>query len=345
MDTPPPPSVPPHVPLTPLGARTPHTHPALYGVIAVLSVVIIAGAAWLLWPNSAVGPAATPTPLASSSVVVTGGSQYVVYTNQSYGLRISLPDSWLGFRVISEEGEGSAWHGVDPATAMEIEGGPMIVLRHPQWTEAAPRQDIPLMVFTHEQWGHVIDGDWSLGAAPIPPTVLARNSTYVFALPARYNYAFPAGWEEVDALLQSGAVTAFQIEPMGLVKRAILDDVVFYDGWTSVSGRFSISNPGFNEFGSSDAISFLVDDATASRIPRVPGNVRDAWFRIRNDAEARTMLGIKPALFENPSCVWQAGTASIEITGYTEDLRPGETTDGAVLIRVLHAQPPVCTGS
>jgi hypothetical protein len=59
------------------------------------------------------------------------------------------------------------------------------------------------MVFTVSQWDRVQSGQLSVGAAPIPPTELGRNATYVFALPARYNYAFPTGWEEVESILQT----------------------------------------------------------------------------------------------------------------------------------------------
>ena len=53
------------------------------------------------------------------------------------------------------------------------------------------------MVFTIEQWDQIQRGEWHIGAAPISPLDLGHNSRYVFALPARYNYAFPEGWEEV----------------------------------------------------------------------------------------------------------------------------------------------------
>lgn len=34
------------------------------------------------------------------------------------------------------------------------------------------------------------------------PIVLIRHPHYVFALPARYNYAFPEGFEEVEDILK-----------------------------------------------------------------------------------------------------------------------------------------------
>ena len=69
------------------------------------------------------------------------------------------------------------------------------------------------MVFTLAQWGLVQAEKLSVGAAPIPPTELGRNSTYVFALPARYNYAFPTGYEEVEQILQGHPLQAFDPQP------------------------------------------------------------------------------------------------------------------------------------
>ena len=58
------------------------------------------------------------------------------------------------------------------------------------------------MVFTLAEWDQVRQSRLTVGAAPIPPSELGRNATYVFALPARYNYAFPTGYEEVAKILE-----------------------------------------------------------------------------------------------------------------------------------------------
>ena len=68
--------------------------------------------------------------------------------------------------------------------------GLLLSIRHPLWTKENPRQDIPIMVFTVEQWNVLQKGDFSVSAAPIGPSKLGSNYAYVFALPARYNYAF-----------------------------------------------------------------------------------------------------------------------------------------------------------
>ena len=81
-------------------------------------------------------------------------------------------------------------------------------MRHPAWTADKPRQDVPIMIFTPSQWQLIEDQKMSLGAAPIGPSELGRNANYIFALPARYNYAFPEGWEEVQQIIDSHPLTS-----------------------------------------------------------------------------------------------------------------------------------------
>ena len=119
-----------------------------------------------------------------------------VYTDNQYGFSIALPNSWVGYTILN-----SQWEGRDIATGTVTEHGPEITLRHPLWTEANPREDMPVMVFTTAQWAIVNSGKIALGAAPIAPGVLGKNSKYVIALPARYNYDYKTGWEEVDTLV------------------------------------------------------------------------------------------------------------------------------------------------
>lgn len=88
------------------------------------------------------------------------------------------------------------------------ENGPAVYKN--SWTAQNQRQDIPIMVFTHAQWDALQNGEFHIGAAPIGPSELARNSSYVFALPARYNYAFPPGYEEVESILRGDPLKPFE---------------------------------------------------------------------------------------------------------------------------------------
>lgn len=130
----------------------------------------------------------------------------LTYLNNDYGFTFSLPASWKGYTLILStwQGQAIARNGETPYTT-----GPLISIRSPLWTEQAPRQDIPIMVFTLLQWQDLQRETFHVGAAPIPPSELSRNANYVFALPARYNYAFLAGFEEVQSILDSKPLHAF----------------------------------------------------------------------------------------------------------------------------------------
>ena len=137
-----------------------------------------------------------------SIAVSSNGGQAVeiVYKNMQYGFDFTLPESWNGYTIVTDK-----WEGVtnDEQGEVVVQTGPEIFIRHPLWTEAEPRQDIPIMVFTLEQWGSLQNEEYHIGAAPIGPRELGRNSTYVFALPARYNFAFLTGYEEVETILDN----------------------------------------------------------------------------------------------------------------------------------------------
>lgn len=136
--------------------------------------------------------------------VILGGEEEndsIVYQNKEYRFAFKLPKTWENYSIVTEE-----WEGLSiPTSGAEkvVETGPMISIRHPEWTSENPRQDIPIMIFTLEQWDLLQQEKFHIGAAPIGPSELNRNEQYVFALPARYNFAFPTGYEEVEQILES----------------------------------------------------------------------------------------------------------------------------------------------
>lgn len=118
----------------------------------------------------------------------------VSYENSQYGFCFYLPESWQGYTIITGE-----WEGMKEAEMVTT--GPLLSIRHPDWSSVQPRQDIPIMVYTQAQWDALQRGEFFVSAAPINPRELGHNSVYVFALPARYNFAFPVGFEEVEEIL------------------------------------------------------------------------------------------------------------------------------------------------
>lgn len=123
-----------------------------------------------------------------------------VYENMQYGFRFSLPKSWENYTIVKEKWEGVSIVGQTADTIVET--GPVINIRHPMWTSQNPWQDIPIMIFTLTQWDSLQRGEFHIGTAPTGPRQIGCNSKYVFAIPARYNYGFLTGFEEVEKILE-----------------------------------------------------------------------------------------------------------------------------------------------
>jgi len=123
----------------------------------------------------------------------------IEYRNAHYGFCSSLPESWQGYSIVIERWKGYANSDGD----VVVQHGPIISIRHPRWTRANPRQDIPIMVFTHAQWRFIQNDEFHVGAAPIGPSALGHDRRHVFALPPRFDFSFPTGYEEVEQILKS----------------------------------------------------------------------------------------------------------------------------------------------
>lgn len=142
------------------------------------------------------------TTTASGSSVPIGD---VVYKNTQYGFEVLLPESWKGYKVLEDK-----WTGTEGSVTKT---GPELILRNPTWTSSVKYQDIPIMIFTLKEWQTVVKGPSQgagetlfIGAGPNGPTELARNASYVFALPNRYDFAADKGIEEVHAILDQNPV-------------------------------------------------------------------------------------------------------------------------------------------
>jgi hypothetical protein len=124
----------------------------------------------------------------------------IVYRNTKYGFAFSLPQGWKGYTIVMDSWEASdAQKGV-------VERGPIVSIRHPDWTKENPRQDIPIMVFTLRQWDSVEHSDFFMNGAAVRPSELGRNRKYAFALPPRFDDSDLAGLKEVEEILQRGSL-------------------------------------------------------------------------------------------------------------------------------------------
>ncbi|MGD0262471.1 MAG: hypothetical protein ABSD29_22130 [Verrucomicrobiota bacterium] len=113
-----------------------------------------------------------------------GTASAVEYRNEQYGFGMTFPSDWSGYSVIA-----FTWHGQTHDEQGETTGtytGPEIILRHPQWTAGAPWQDIPVLVFTHDEWALVEQQKFGVSAAPTSPSKLGENAKFIFALPPRW---------------------------------------------------------------------------------------------------------------------------------------------------------------
>lgn len=158
----------------------------LKGSVLLLVLATLAGCASQSTPEST--PTASPSPSVATSIT---------YNNVLYGFTFTLPLNWTGYTVVND-----SWRGYDPNTNKTVQSGSLVLIRNPLWTAAKKMQDIPIMVFTIGQWDSLIRQEYAVSPAPFPPSELGRNAQFVFALPARYNYAFPTGYQEVEQILQ-----------------------------------------------------------------------------------------------------------------------------------------------
>ncbi len=139
----------------------------------------------------------------AKSVII--NTESILYKNTQYGFSFTLPKSWENYSIVEDQWQG---YLLGDQSDVAPEAGPLIKIRNPHWTADNQWQDIPIMIFTPAQWDKVQKEELSVSAAPIPPSELGLNSKYIFALPARYNYAFPEGFEEVQCILDDKPLQA-----------------------------------------------------------------------------------------------------------------------------------------
>jgi hypothetical protein len=153
--------------------------------IAMVEVLILVTVA------SSWGRSPSPKPSA-------GTKQTVVYKNRKYRFNFELPGDWKGYSIIFDTWSGTAYPG--DSAREKAEGGPLITIRHPLWSESDQRQDIPILILTHAQ-GEIWN-DISVSAAPLGPIEIGRNAKNVFSVFPRFDISDSTGAEEVRELFR-----------------------------------------------------------------------------------------------------------------------------------------------
>ena len=175
--------------------------------VIVIVVVIIGIVGYFVMNNKSptILPTTDQTQINGDLVKPAPVETSILYTNTKYGFELTLPVSWKGYTIVEDK-----WAGQTLDTSKSVAmSGPKILIRHPLWTKEVPRQDIPIMIFTINEWSLIQSEKLSVGAAPIGPSLLGRNEGYAFALPARYNFAYQVGFEEVQKIIESKSLRAF----------------------------------------------------------------------------------------------------------------------------------------
>jgi hypothetical protein len=129
----------------------------------------------------------------------------VTYRNDQYGFTFSLPDSWKGYTVIE-----NTWKGT-PLNSTVAQSGPKLLIRNPKWTASATYEDLPILIFTLQQWNSYLAENFTVSAAPIMASEMARNDKYVFALPPRWDYDYSLGVEEAQKIIANKPIKTFNV--------------------------------------------------------------------------------------------------------------------------------------
>jgi hypothetical protein len=108
----------------------------------------------------------------------------ILYHNSQYHLDFSLQQSWRGYSVIIQEWESQAYKPSLDQDVM-VGHGPIILLRNPAWKADDPQQDIPIFVFTREQWSADMQNGIFAGGVM---EEISHNARFVFGIHSRFNW-------------------------------------------------------------------------------------------------------------------------------------------------------------
>ncbi|HZW82322.1 MAG TPA: M56 family metallopeptidase, partial [Candidatus Deferrimicrobium sp.] len=279
----------------------------------------------------------TTTPSTSSSSTAANS---IVYQNTQYGFSFALPESWKGYSIQSSPWQGLAMTGQNGETIVET--GTIVSIRNPKWTSKNPRQDIPIMVFSIGQWNSLQQGVFHIGAAPVGPSELGRNNSYVFALPARYNFAFLPGYEEVETILGSHPVhtTPVTLQHPDAMESLLFNIVGFAEQGKVLTSDFAVKTNTIEDiekvWGKADKTDYIAlasgRFATYSSHNIVFGiNKGDQIFEIRSyDGQLKgiTLAGAKKVL---GTPAYDAKVNGQEIIGFT--------TNSEFRVEMVFSQP------
>jgi hypothetical protein len=107
-----------------------------------------------------------------------------------------LPESWEGYTVVTDTGKDKRVDGNGDV----VLNGPKLLIRSPEWNVRYADAGYPDSDFHTGGVGSGTAGTACRLRRADPAQRARRNSKYVFALPARYNFAISARWEELQSI-------------------------------------------------------------------------------------------------------------------------------------------------
>lgn len=128
-------------------------------------------------------------------------SSATIYHNDSYGLTFHLPSDWTGYGVLRDRWQANEHDDILNRDVL-AGTGPILILRHPKWRLGHRRQDIPILVFTTEQWKAAVPERIYAGGVIHE---LCRNKHYVCGIYSRFAAAdgIPGAQEAQKAAMQN----------------------------------------------------------------------------------------------------------------------------------------------
>ena len=130
----------------------------------------------------------------------------VRYHNAKYDLTFYLPQNWKGYSVLTEHWDGETYLA-DKDKDVVLARGPIIVLRNRLWKTNDQCQDIPIYIFTRQQWTDDKTGKSSAEGAGGVIYELWHNDRYVFGIHSR-TFGFNTDlkdWRETENIVNQNS--------------------------------------------------------------------------------------------------------------------------------------------
>jgi hypothetical protein len=123
------------------------------------------------------------------------------YHNAQCDFTFYLPASWQDYSILTQQWEGEKYLPEKDKDVV-LARGSIIVLRNPQWKTNSLYQDIPIYIFTRQQWDDTNLGKYYAQGAGGVIYELWHNDKYVFCIHSRYNTDDSVnGWKEVQDIV------------------------------------------------------------------------------------------------------------------------------------------------